>query len=209
MPDDAGTPPRLAVRYGVTSLGLLRVQRCHGPALCVCCSGPTSSILIRHPNRKVYIGLDRTDTVTYFGGVHSHLVAADFTPEEIRGCSIRKQVLWESPEASRGEVVRVEADSIRRLRSNDPEVGAGRVRWGMSRNESPLLVTSTSCTMDSEPHWRGKAWHGVSGRGSGSTDQKHPEDPTIGSSHANIHIDPFRPCHPGLDRLHHRRSRGP
>ncbi len=78
---------------------------------------------ITYPNGRIYVGSDMTDTLTYFGSVNGHLVERDFTPEEQRDFTIRKQVLWKSPDASRAEVVRVEAEFIRRLRSNDPEVG--------------------------------------------------------------------------------------
>jgi hypothetical protein len=81
---------------------------------------------ITYPNGKVYVGQDRTDTLTYFGSVSSDLVAADFTPEEQRDFTIRKEILWESETADQTEVTRVEVEWIRRLRSNDPAVGYNR-----------------------------------------------------------------------------------
>jgi len=37
---------------------------------------------ITYPNGKIYIGQDRTNTITYFGSPDSRLIAADFTPEQ-------------------------------------------------------------------------------------------------------------------------------
>jgi hypothetical protein len=38
------------------------------------------------PNGKIYVGQDITDSINYFGRANSKLLAADFTPEQIR-CS--------------------------------------------------------------------------------------------------------------------------
>jgi hypothetical protein len=81
---------------------------------------------ITYPNGKIYIGQDRTDTLTYFGSVDKRLVEQDFAPEQRRDFTIRKQVLWESETASHSEVSRVEVEFIRALRSNDPAVGYNR-----------------------------------------------------------------------------------
>ena len=37
--------------------------------------------------------------------------------------AIRKEILWESQDATNSEVLRVEAEFIRKLRSNDPAIG--------------------------------------------------------------------------------------
>ena len=34
---------------------------------------------ITYPNRKIYIGQDRTDSINYFGSADSELIAKDFT----------------------------------------------------------------------------------------------------------------------------------
>ena len=81
---------------------------------------------ITYPNGKIYVGQDRTDTLRYFGSPDSRLLEADFTPEQRRDFTIRKQVLWESATADRAEVTRVELHYIRELRSNDPAIGYNR-----------------------------------------------------------------------------------
>ncbi len=82
--------------------------------------------VITYPNGKIYVGQDRTDTLNYFGSADSRLMEADFTPEQRRDFTIRKQVLWESFNASRAEINRAEVEFILRLRSNDPATGYNR-----------------------------------------------------------------------------------
>lgn len=81
---------------------------------------------ITYPNGKIYVGLDLTGTLTYFGSVDSKLVAADFSGEQRRDFTIRKQILWESETATDAEARRVEIEWIRKLGSNDPAVGYNR-----------------------------------------------------------------------------------
>lgn len=78
---------------------------------------------ITYPNGKIYIGQDRTDSINYFGSASSELIAQDFTQEERRDFTIRKEILWESSTASQSEVNQREIEFIRRFRSNDPSVG--------------------------------------------------------------------------------------
>jgi hypothetical protein len=61
----------------------------------------------------------------YFGSP-SFDIAADFTPEQRRDLMIRKQILWESTDATEGEARAKEVQLIRELRSNDPEIGYNR-----------------------------------------------------------------------------------
>lgn len=85
---------------------------------------------ITYPNGKIYVGMDLTGTLLYFGSVNRALVAGDFSPEEQRDFTMRKQVLWESDTATDAEVRRREVEFIRELRSNDPAVGYNRTpRW--------------------------------------------------------------------------------
>lgn len=81
---------------------------------------------ITYPNGKIYIGQDRTDTLNYFGSASSWLIEQDFTRDQQRDFTIRKEILWESDTATHPEVSRVELDFIRRMRSNDPAVGYNR-----------------------------------------------------------------------------------
>ncbi|MGH3549661.1 MAG: GIY-YIG nuclease family protein [Pseudonocardiaceae bacterium] len=86
---------------------------------------------ITYPNGKIYVGQDRTDTLNYFGSADSRLIEEDFTREQRRDFTIRKEILWESATASDAEVSRVEIDFIHILRSNDPAVGYNK--WPKSR----------------------------------------------------------------------------
>jgi hypothetical protein len=81
---------------------------------------------ITYPNGKIYVGQDVTDTLNYFGSADSRLIERDFTREQRRDFSIRKEILWESETASNSEVTQREIDFIRALRSNDPAVGYNR-----------------------------------------------------------------------------------
>ena len=78
---------------------------------------------ITYPNGKIYIGQDRTDSINYFGSADSALIARDFTRDQRRDFTIRKEILWESESASNSEVSLKEIEFIREYRSNDPDVG--------------------------------------------------------------------------------------
>ena len=56
---------------------------------------------ITYPNGKIYIGKDLTDSINYFGSANSELIAKDFTREERRDFTIRKEILWESETAAK------------------------------------------------------------------------------------------------------------
>ena len=78
---------------------------------------------ITYPNRKNYIGQDRTNSINCFGSASSALIAGDFTAEERRTSSIKREILWESQSATRSEVTKKEFELILQNRSNDPSVG--------------------------------------------------------------------------------------
>lgn len=78
---------------------------------------------ITYPNGKIYVGQDRTDSINYFGSASSELIARDFTREQRRDFTIRREILWESETATQAEVTVKEAEFIVALRSNDPAVG--------------------------------------------------------------------------------------
>jgi hypothetical protein len=81
---------------------------------------------ITYPNGKIYVGQDRTSTLNYFGSADSRLIEQDFTAEQCRDFTIRKEILWESDTASHSEITTAEIGFIRDLRSNDPTVGYNR-----------------------------------------------------------------------------------
>ena len=59
---------------------------------------------ITYPNGKIYIGKDLTDSMNYYGSASSTFIKKDFTREEKRNFTIRKEVLWESATATNQEV---------------------------------------------------------------------------------------------------------
>jgi hypothetical protein len=81
---------------------------------------------ITFPNGKIYVGKDLTDSITYFGSADEALIAMDFTREERQSFTVRRDILWESANASAAEVNQQELNFIRLLRANDPTVGYNR-----------------------------------------------------------------------------------
>lgn len=78
---------------------------------------------ITYPNGKIYVGKDVTDSINYFGSANSQLIARDFSRDQRRDFTIRRQILWESESAIDKEVSRKEIEFIAALRANDPSVG--------------------------------------------------------------------------------------
>jgi hypothetical protein len=78
---------------------------------------------ITYPNGKIYVGKDLTGTLNYFGSADSRLIAKDFTSEQQRDFTIRKEILWASDNASDREVNAKEVEFIPALQSNNPTVG--------------------------------------------------------------------------------------
>ena len=81
---------------------------------------------ITYPNGKIYIGKDLTDSINYFGSADGNLIAGDFTREERRDFTIRREVLWESETASDADVSLKEIDLIKANQSNDLAIGYNR-----------------------------------------------------------------------------------
>ena len=78
---------------------------------------------ITYPNGKIYIGKDLTGTLNYFGSANSRLIAQDFTREQQRDFTIRKEILWESETATDREVNMKEVELIKSLQANNPSIG--------------------------------------------------------------------------------------
>ena len=76
---------------------------------------------ITYPNGKIYIGKDLTNTLTYFGSVKGEYVAKDFTEDEMKDFTIRKEVLFESE--SKEEINKIESKFILEYQSNNPDIG--------------------------------------------------------------------------------------
>lgn len=81
---------------------------------------------ITYPNGKIYIGKDFTDSINYYGSASSRLIEKDFTREERRDFTIRKEILWESETATDQEVNLKEVEYIRYYKSNDSSIGYNR-----------------------------------------------------------------------------------
>ena len=78
---------------------------------------------ITYPNGKIYIGKDLTDSINYFGSASSAIISKDFTREQRRDFTIRREILWESETGSDAEVARKEVEFIRLYKANDPAIG--------------------------------------------------------------------------------------
>ena len=75
---------------------------------------------ITYPNGKIYIGKDLTNSLTYFGSVNSEAVAQDFSEEEQRDFSVRKQIIFESERAE--EINKIEGQFITEHGANNPAI---------------------------------------------------------------------------------------
>ena len=78
---------------------------------------------ITYPNGKIYIGQDVTDSIAYFGSPDSKYVEKDFTRQQRRDLTIRKEIIWESETASDSEVNEKEIEYIKLYQSNNPSIG--------------------------------------------------------------------------------------
>ena len=47
---------------------------------------------ITYPNGKIYVGQDVTDSINYFGSADGELIEQDFTREQRRDFTIRKEM---------------------------------------------------------------------------------------------------------------------
>jgi hypothetical protein len=88
---------------------------------------------ITYPNGKIYVGQDITNSPGYFGSPNWKSIAADFTHEQLSDFTVRKQILWESADASGDEVDAKEIEFILSLRSNNPAIGYNRTLKPQSR----------------------------------------------------------------------------
>ena len=78
---------------------------------------------ITYPNGKIYIGKDVTYSINYFGSADGKSIERDFTPEQRRDFTIRKEIIWMSENASDKEVSLKEIEYINSFKSNDPTIG--------------------------------------------------------------------------------------
>jgi hypothetical protein len=78
---------------------------------------------ITYPNDKIYVGKDLTDSINYFGSASDALIAKDYTREQSRDFTIRREILWESETAANNEANRKEVEHILLLQANNPAIG--------------------------------------------------------------------------------------
>jgi hypothetical protein len=81
---------------------------------------------ITYSHGKIYIGKDLTNTMNYFGSADNTFLEKDFSREQQRDFTIRKEIIWESETASGREVNQKEVELINHFKSNDPAVGYNR-----------------------------------------------------------------------------------
>ncbi len=81
---------------------------------------------IAYPTGKIYIGKDSVGSHRYFGSPNIDVINDDFLnlPKKIRlDYTVRKQILWESENATEKELSEKEIEFIRKYGSNDPSIG--------------------------------------------------------------------------------------
>jgi crossover junction endodeoxyribonuclease RuvC len=82
------------------------------------------------PNGKIYIGKyigSDGHSLRYFGSWNNALVEADFTKEELKDFSVRKEIIFESDDKSL--VSKKEHDFIKEFNSHYPEIGYNRTAY--------------------------------------------------------------------------------
>ena len=102
---------------------------------------------ITYPNGKIYIGKDLTDSINYFGSANNALIERDFTREQKRDFTIRKEILWESETATDQEVNRKEVEFISYYKSNNPDVGYNQ--WPKAKLTITSIVTTVVANSES------------------------------------------------------------
>ena len=75
---------------------------------------------ITYPNGKIYVDKDLTNTLKYFGSVKSEYVAKDFTEEEMKDFTIRKEIIYEAD--NKEEINKIESKLILQYESNNPKI---------------------------------------------------------------------------------------
>ena len=80
---------------------------------------------ITYPNGKIYVGMDLTETLTYFGSpspATRERIKEDLGEQRL-DLTLRKEILWESDTASDAEVRAMEVRLIRETGANNPAIG--------------------------------------------------------------------------------------
>ncbi|NJN98793.1 MAG: GIY-YIG nuclease family protein [Anaerolineales bacterium] len=99
---------------------------------------------ITYPNGKIYVGQDVTDSINYFGSASSELIARDFTREQRREFSVRKEILWESESATNKELNEKEVEYILALDANNPAIGYNQRPKFKGESDQSLIKAAQS-----------------------------------------------------------------
>jgi hypothetical protein len=67
---------------------------------------------ITYPNGKICVDQDLTDEIKCFGSTDSSLIRQDFTRDQMRGFTVREQMLCESEDATPQGVTKKEDEFI-------------------------------------------------------------------------------------------------
>ena len=78
---------------------------------------------ITYPNGMIYVGMDLTGAITYFGSPSNKKRIAEDLAEHRLDLTVRKEILWESETATDAEVREMERRCIRSLGANNPKIG--------------------------------------------------------------------------------------
>jgi hypothetical protein len=82
--------------------------------------------MITYPTGKIYIGKDAYGNSRYFGSPNPDVINEDFeklSTEERMNYSVRKQILWESIDATDSELSDKEVEYIKKYQSNNSSIG--------------------------------------------------------------------------------------
>jgi hypothetical protein len=79
---------------------------------------------ITYPKGKIYIGKDSTgDILRYFGSPDREYLEKDFSWEELKDITLRKEILFASEDISESELSQKETELIIKCESNNPAKG--------------------------------------------------------------------------------------
>ena len=78
---------------------------------------------ITYPNGKIYVGMDLTGSVTYFGSPSAKAQIAADLGENLNDYTARKTILWESDTATDKETRDMERKFIVETGANNPAIG--------------------------------------------------------------------------------------
>lgn len=78
---------------------------------------------VTYPNGKIYVGMDLTGAISYFGSPSAkERIAADLAEHRL-DLTVRKEILWECETATDRQVRDKEKEFILKMGANNPEVG--------------------------------------------------------------------------------------